>query len=230
MAIIYCATNKVNGKKYVGQTRQTLPGRIRGHKYAANSNGKTVFAKAIRKYGFENFEWEIIGECPHNWLDTVEKLCIESMQTMRPNGYNSCEGGCGPKGQQMSAEARAKMSKARKGHEVSEETRAKIRAGHLGKKKNNGEACRRRMLANPISEEKKRKMQELSKKYKDEHPECIARGARSGKARAVRCLETGIIFDTLEQAAQWSGSSSQLIGRVCRGIKKHTAGYSWEYV
>lgn len=29
--IIYCATNKINNKKYIGQTINTLEERIRGH-------------------------------------------------------------------------------------------------------------------------------------------------------------------------------------------------------
>ena len=55
---IYIATNKINGKQYVGQSvNDPHNGRIKSHKKTDN---KTVISRAIRKYGFENFEWEII--------------------------------------------------------------------------------------------------------------------------------------------------------------------------
>ena len=61
--IIYKATNKKNGKVYVGQTTNTLERRKRGHKdRAKNTNYNSHFHNAIRKYGFDVFKWEIIGE------------------------------------------------------------------------------------------------------------------------------------------------------------------------
>ena len=51
---LYVYTNKVNGKKYVGQTCKTL-------KRRAGKNGSgyytcPIFSKAIQKYGWENFK------------------------------------------------------------------------------------------------------------------------------------------------------------------------------
>ena len=40
--IIYRATNKLNDKKYVGQTIYTLAKRRAGHKWAANENGGQI--------------------------------------------------------------------------------------------------------------------------------------------------------------------------------------------
>ena len=35
--IVYCITNTINGKKYVGKTRHTLNARKRGHKYRSQN-------------------------------------------------------------------------------------------------------------------------------------------------------------------------------------------------
>ena len=49
---IYKITNKVNGKSYIGQTRNTVEFRWRQH-YKAKDN--KYFHRAIQKYGKENF-------------------------------------------------------------------------------------------------------------------------------------------------------------------------------
>ena len=59
MYTIYKATNKVNGKVYIGKTSAKLSVRKRQHTSDTYSkNSKTVFHSAIRKHGINNFEWE----------------------------------------------------------------------------------------------------------------------------------------------------------------------------
>lgn len=83
MYYIYKATNKVNGKVYIGQT---IDFKRRKAEHLSSKNGihaKCVFHRAIQKYGKENFEWEIIDTC--QTLD--EALFLESMYISK---YNSC--------------------------------------------------------------------------------------------------------------------------------------------
>lgn len=83
MYYIYKATNKVNGKVYIGQT---IDFKRRKAEHLSLKNGihaKCVFHRAIQKYGKENFEWEIIDTC--KTLD--EALFLESMYISE---YNSC--------------------------------------------------------------------------------------------------------------------------------------------
>lgn len=88
---IYCHTNNVNKKKYIGITKR-IP------KYRWN-NGKGYisnyyFYNAINKYGWDNFEHEILFE---NLTETEAKLLeiklIKEMNTLFPNGYNITLGG-----------------------------------------------------------------------------------------------------------------------------------------
>lgn len=55
--------------------------------------GCKVFYKAILKYGFENFQVEILGEFEVNQLDKKEKYFIEQYNSLAPNGYNVKDGG-----------------------------------------------------------------------------------------------------------------------------------------
>lgn len=59
--IIYKITNKINNKIYIGQTVNSLEQRFNRHKQDALSGRlNTHFARALRKYGVENFIAEII--------------------------------------------------------------------------------------------------------------------------------------------------------------------------
>ena len=57
---IYCITNKINGKRYVGQTIRDLGIRFNEHCFDDRSNSK--IHQAIKKYGWQNFSCEIVEQ------------------------------------------------------------------------------------------------------------------------------------------------------------------------
>nr|DAP31400.1 MAG TPA: intron associated endonuclease [Caudoviricetes sp.] len=80
-----------SGKSYIGQT-------IRSLRERAGHNGKLYkgsyeFYRAIKKYGFDNFEVEILAEVPKQQLDKAEIKYIQLFNTLIPNGYNISAGG-----------------------------------------------------------------------------------------------------------------------------------------
>lgn len=80
-----------SGKSYIGQTTRSL-------KERAGHNGKLYkgcndFYYAIQKYGFENFEVEILAEVLKEQLDKAEIKYIQLFNTLSPNGYNLTAGG-----------------------------------------------------------------------------------------------------------------------------------------
>ena len=93
--IIYKATNKTTKKEYVGLTKNELSNRKADHKRKAKSGKSTMaFHDAIRKYGFENFEWEIIDTATTlEELNEKEIYWIKKLNTLIPNGYNIEKGG-----------------------------------------------------------------------------------------------------------------------------------------
>ena len=94
--IIYKVTNKVNGKIYIGKTIQSLHDRWSRHVNDAMTNRlDTHFARAIRKYGQENFIAEVIDTADSKEeLSEKEKYWIERYQSYS-NGYNETIGGDG---------------------------------------------------------------------------------------------------------------------------------------
>lgn len=80
MTGIYKITNKINGHSYVGQSRN-IQKRWTNEKGAAfNKNDKSYnypLSRAIRKYGLENFSFEVIEECSEEELNVKENYWIK---------------------------------------------------------------------------------------------------------------------------------------------------------
>lgn len=95
MCGIYKITNLINGKCYIGQSVQ-IEKRFEQHKRNFdNKNEKTYnskFYRAIRKYGLENFSFEILEECNQKDLNNKEIYWIKFFDSFN-NGYNLTLGG-----------------------------------------------------------------------------------------------------------------------------------------
>ena len=89
--IYYCysAANLVNGKVYIGFAADPKV-RWREHKRDAEKGKGYAFAAAIRKYGWENFQFEVIccGKNKREMLEHVEPALIVQYGSGVPNGYN----------------------------------------------------------------------------------------------------------------------------------------------
>ncbi|OHD22819.1 MAG: hypothetical protein A2Y34_04325 [Spirochaetes bacterium GWC1_27_15] len=92
--IIYCATNTVNDKRYIGQTIRGLNRRKKEHISQANNESKYAFHLAISKYGEDAFEWAIIDIAENQEeLDEKELYWIDYYNCYGVNGYNMTVGG-----------------------------------------------------------------------------------------------------------------------------------------
>lgn len=108
---IYCITNKVNGKKYVGQTIRTISKRFQSH---LDSRGDCPGIKgALNKYGRESFLVEELDRAgSQEELDAKERNWILELNTLSPGGYNLEAGG--DTQWSVSEETRLRMRDAKK--------------------------------------------------------------------------------------------------------------------
>ena len=100
MTGIYKVTNKVNGKCYIGKSIDINDRWIRHRSRAFQENDNSYnsyFYRAIRKYGLENFIFEVLEECDPSQLDEKEKYYISIYDSYfkNNNGYNMTLGGDG---------------------------------------------------------------------------------------------------------------------------------------
>lgn len=97
--LIYKARNRINNKIYIGQTVKGLSQRASEHKHRAlyENDFSNKFHNAIRKYGYDAFEWTVLEES-NDWtnevLDEREKYYINLYHSVE-NGYNTLYGGQG---------------------------------------------------------------------------------------------------------------------------------------
>lgn len=108
MAVIYKATNTINGKAYIGHDKD-WPSRIKEHLNKALHGGE-YFHNALAKYGADKFEWTILVE-DATYEDEIKMI---SEHRTFENGYNLTKGGEGKLGYITSEETKKKISDAAK--------------------------------------------------------------------------------------------------------------------
>lgn len=96
MCGIYMITNKLNNKKYIGQSKHIFKRWYEHYLESIKDReiNNTVIHKAIRANGIENFNFSIIEICEIDKLDEREKYYISLYNTTIENGgYNISHGG-----------------------------------------------------------------------------------------------------------------------------------------
>ena len=99
---IYKYTNLINGKVYIGQTRQKLE--LRDKKHLKQLNDNTYFHRALKKYGRNNFSLEVVEDnIPLSQLNEKEKYYINFFESFYTTGkgYNLTQGGTWSSGTQI---------------------------------------------------------------------------------------------------------------------------------
>ena len=164
MGEIYKITNLINGKMYIGQTKNDARRRWTEHKRDAKKhNYRSLLHNAINKYGADNFNMEVIEyEVPDEKLNEREIYWIKYYGTFDnpEKGYNLTSGGHQnfhiaektreihrihaltgvtghkhlPRDQVYTPEVRKRMSEIGKKKIISAETRRKMAESNRGKK------------------------------------------------------------------------------------------------
>lgn len=87
LGCIYCATAP-DGRRYVGQTINSLEYRRRRHRSDAKKS-HLPFHEALREQGFDNFQWDVIEQVPRGQLSERERHWIAHHGTEdRTRGFN----------------------------------------------------------------------------------------------------------------------------------------------
>lgn len=108
---IYLVENKINGKKYFGQS-MNVEHRLYEHK--CNIKHNNHLKNSINKYGVDNFIFKLYVACKPQYMNRIEKLLIRVNDTTNPEkGYNKDSGGTS--GYQFSDEVKEKISIANSG-------------------------------------------------------------------------------------------------------------------
>ena len=257
---LYCITNQINGKRYIGQTKKSIEDRFDKHIYDAFGamRGFAIHA-AMRKYGIENFKIKLLSIC-YNLKDSNhrESYYIKLFKTLSPNGYNLKPGGDNAA---MSEETKKKLSDARKG-----EKHHFFGKHFTDKHKKNLSISRTGVgVGRKMTEEHKRKISEantgceITQEHRDKISKTLTGVSQTAErkeniriafwksdsaqsridrlieeglktAKPVLCHQNGIVYRSTHEAAKELGLQRQHIKGTIEGKAKFTKGYSFEYV
>ena len=218
MYTVYQHKNKINGKIYIGITSQKPENRWGSQ--GCNYKSSPHFYSAIQKYGWDNFEHNILfTELTKEQACLKEQELIKEYNSMnREFGYNSTSGG---DIFTMNEETKQKISQAMMGnqnnlgHPCSEEKKKKISNAQKGRefteehKQKLSEAAKNRHV--PCSEEKKQILKEKSHK------------------KPVYCEELDKIFESVQECGRQLGIPATNISKLCNGRGKTLKGYHLRY-
>ncbi|MGV0982807.1 MAG: GIY-YIG nuclease family protein [Polynucleobacter sp.] len=252
MGCIYKATNTVNGKAYIGQTIHSLAWRKMRHNDQVTRGDQTPLHRALRKYGKHSFKWEYLVDNieDRDQLDKLEAEYIFWHDTMSPRGYNLQTGG---KGCRHSEETIKKMKESHKGkhleynyvHTITQliqYARVKQEHGNIkactprdSKRMANG--CNKRnryRSANSIRCTSKYNKQREASAYKRaqrlKNREEWIKNRKPNPIRPVVCVNTGMQFKCIADAAKEHELYGTDISKVCKD-KQHTVhGYVFKYI
>ncbi len=238
---VYAITNNINGKIYAGQSVNIY----KRWEYYKNKNNKdtTPIISAIRKYGVENFTFEVVELCTREELNALEIHCIAVIGSMFPCGYNLSTGGQKTTFlYKPSEKTLQKRSMALTGQKRTEETKVKMSAAQLAsqspeKSRKLSEALRGKV----VSAEQRLKISNSLKgnvppnkgiPMSDETKAKVS-AAKTGitaswKFRPV-IRNDGVVFESLKSAAQAINATYRGLIRVLNGERKRIYGWSFEY-
>jgi len=205
MGYIYSITNKIDGKKYIGQTvEKDVYNRWKDH---LKKSSNCRYLHAFEKHGKENFKFEVVIICFDKDLDRYEKEYMDHFNTLVPNGYNLREAGNhGHHNEETKKKIRESLKE--RYNNLSEEEKKKYRDKYIGFK--NGSYGRIKTHD---------ELEKLRKNRKDK--------------KKINCylLDGELIssFDSVCDASRDIGKHRRNIQHCCNGKYKQAYGFIWKF-
>lgn len=230
-----------SGKVYIGIAKD-VKHRWRGD--GSGYKGSTRIWYAIQKYGWDNFEHEIVAKgLTRQEASEMEISLIKKYNSTDPAyGYNLTSGGYNGT---LSPESRAKLSASLMGHPVSDKVKAILAESHKIPL-----ICLETKEVFASSQDVANKMglcrTSVLKAAKGKQDTCggyhfaVLSDYEKGRIKKfvpapaiytrVRCVTTGEEFDNICDASRKTGISRRGISYACNGTHKTCGGMRWEFV
>jgi group I intron endonuclease len=102
---VYCYTNKINGKVYIGKTNNISQRKSRHRRNAFIEKSTLPFYNALRKYSEDGFDFSILDQFDQEYvIFDLEIFYIKALNASNRNfGYNLTAGGEGSSGTKHNA-------------------------------------------------------------------------------------------------------------------------------
>lgn len=226
---IYCTTNIINGKQYVGKH------------YTNDINDNylgsgLLLNRSIIKHGKENFKREILEFCDSTReLNEKEMFWIEKLSTISSkNGYNLTKGGDGGntislRTQEEQLETKKKLSESIQKYwdNIAEEDKEE-RVSKIRGKKRSDESKARYSKAKKGIPKTKEHLENLSKSLKKAK---AGKPTYNQKAVDMYDLDMNFLEDfvSIQDAGRKTGHNPYAICKICKGQKDKIKNHIFKY-
>jgi 23S rRNA pseudoU1915 N3-methylase RlmH len=235
MGYIYKIKNKIDNKIYIGQTTQDLERRWKGHR--KNSSNCRYLKSALKKYGVENFDFQLICITFDNQLDDMEIKYIEQYNCLVPNGYNIRLGGnSGKHNEETKRKIAATLLKNRKVIQFDIEGK-RLNTFNSCTEASKYVGCTNSTIGHCCNGDIKTA---IGYQWRYESNEIKSDAGIPPLLQINRNINSKIIqfniqgnrlnsFNSCVEAAKYVGCSPSTIGRCCNDIIKTASGFRWKY-
>jgi len=194
---VYAHINKLNGKMYIGITGVKKPS-LRWGKDGSGYIHCDKFYKAIKKYGWDSFDHEVIAsKLTVQEAANMERLLIKNFDTIN-NGYNIDAGGFACKHSEESIE---KIRQANINKIVSEETKQKIKVAR---------AKQVISMDSIMKSAEKNRGKKRSEEFKER-----SREIKRSFMKRIIVVETNEVFESISEAARRLNINKSSISHAC---------------
>lgn len=257
MNFIYCFTNLINKKQYIGSSCSINPQRrYNQHLYWVNhpdtKKGQYPLYCAIRKYGLENFSYTVLeyisDDISEIQVREIEKEYLLKYNTLVPNGYNQTLDTQHPLNNPMTYQKmkETKRNNAKQVAEIDDNNQIKEiwrsiadcaeQTGY--NEKHIADCCRgkRKTTGNKrfcwINENQELLIPIYQRnQYKGKEGTTQIQSS-SRKVAKIDKIDNNIIaiYDTVALAARENNCDSSAIVKVCKGTRNTCGGFKWRYI
>lgn len=225
---IYMLTCKVNGKRYIGQSKN-IARRLKEHEYESRMQKRCyLIHRAIIKHGWENFDKIVLEFCPIEKLDELEIYYIAKFQPE----YNLTKGGeSGARGYKHSEKSKKKISKFLIGNNYGSKKVVNVELGQIFESI--------KLAAKSVGKTRDAIWRSLCGKtqtaggyhwkFLSDYNEQEKISDDKPYRKSVMCIDTGEIFPSARAAANSVGVSYALISVALNGKCKTAGGFRWKF-
>jgi group I intron endonuclease len=250
MGYIYKITNTVTKKCYIGETNQQNYNRrwskhINCLKY---KEGCPLLKASMKKYGVDNFKFDILIICFDDDLEKYEREYIKKYNSKTPNGYNILDGGQLGNGMSGYKHTEATINKIKeKGRlfreanpnhfetyrEKHKQSMEKLDISSLVKHSENFKKAMVSRIGHMVSDESKQKISNSLKEYykNNQQKPHLVNTLTTNKAIIQYDKDNNIVkeYISIAEAGRTSGVKKGNIQQMLSGNTKSAGGFIWKY-
>lgn len=223
---IYCITNQVNNKKYIGQTINTIENRYGEHiRHCKNNKYHLLLYTAMCKHGITNFSIEEVSKViAPTKKELIKKLnekeieLINFFSTLKPNGYNMVPGG--------NVAGNTYPSKMVKQYDTNRNVVATFDSISDAARMTGFDYSD---ISHCCAKKKVKMVHGYIFRFIEDNLDVPVYPKGCKPVKQIVCGSITNTYNSIKQASLSTGISGRAISKCCQGMKGNAGGFEWQF-